>query len=79
MTEVERCATKKIYECHTYFDRESRGEPEDEEVVETGEVGAGTRHELDDGCHLLHQGEWVLLTHPQSALEPTAQHSTGSC
>ena len=37
-------------------------------------MGAGARHEVDDGSHLLHQGERVLLTHPQGALEPEESH-----
>ena len=49
------CTKNKIL-LGTYFDGESGREPEDEEVVEAGKVGAGAGHELYDGRHLLHQG-----------------------
>lgn len=54
----------------TDLDREARGEAQLDEVPETGEVSAGASHQVDDGGHLLHQREGVLLAHPQRPLKP---------
>lgn len=54
----------------TDLDREAGGQLEGDEVAQLGEVGVGDGHEVDDGCHLLCQGQRVLLAQPQRRLEP---------
>ncbi len=33
-------------------------------------MGTGPSHEVDNGGHLLHQGQRVFLAHPQRTFEP---------
>lgn len=54
----------------TYFHRKSRGEFQGHKIPQPRKVGAGPSHEVDDGGHLLHQGQGMLLAHPQSTFEP---------
>lgn len=60
----------------TDLDREARGEAQLDEVSQTGKVSAGARHQVDDGGHLLHQRQGVLLAHPQRALKPERSNNT---
>lgn len=62
----------------TDLDGEAWGEAELDEVSQTGEVSAGASHQVDNGGHLLHQREGVLLAHPQSPLKPEEQQDGAS-
>ena len=59
----------------TYLHGKPWGEVESDEVPQAGKVGAGSRHQVYDGGDLLHQGQRVLLAHPQGALEPAGGHT----
>lgn len=57
----------------TDLDGEAWWEAELDEVSETSEVSAGASHQVNNGGHLLHHRERVLLTHPQRPLKPEEQ------
>lgn len=63
-------AGAELAHCRTYFYRKSRGELQGHKVPQSCKVGTGPSHEVDDGGHLLHQGQGMLLAHPQSTFEP---------
>lgn len=54
----------------TYFDGKSGRELQFDEVSQPGKMCAGTGHQVNDGDHLLHQGQRKLLTHPQRCFKP---------
>ena len=43
---------------------------EGDEVTQLGKVSVADGHQVDDGCHLVPQGQRVLLAQPQRRLEP---------
>lgn len=53
--------------------RKARRKPKVDKISESGEVGAGAGHQVNDGCDLLHQRQRMFLTHPQSAFKPDSK------
>lgn len=59
----------------TNLDWEARWQAQGDEVPQLGKVSVADGHQVNDGCHLVTQGERVLLAQPQCCLEsarPTA-------
>jgi hypothetical protein len=54
----------------TNLDWEARRQAQRDEVPELGKKCVADSHEVNDGSHLLTQGQGVLLTQPQLGLEP---------
>lgn len=52
------------------LDWEARRQAQRDEVPELGKKCVADSHEVNDGSHLLTQGQGVLLTQPQLGLEP---------
>lgn len=55
---------------HTDLDGEARWQAQSDEVAQFGEQGVGNGHEVDDGHHLLGEGQRVRLAQPHLGLEP---------
>lgn len=55
----------------TYFNRKSWREFQGNKVSQTCKVGTGSCHEVNNRGHLLHQGEGMILTHPQGTFKPS--------
>lgn len=60
----------------TYFNRKSWREFQGNKVSQTCKVWAGSRHEVNNRGHLLHQGEGMILTHPQGTFKSSWQHNS---
>lgn len=54
----------------TNLDREARRQAQGNEIPELGKKCIADSHEINDGGHLLTQGQGMLLTQPQLGLEP---------
>lgn len=61
----------------TNLDRKTRGQAQGNEIPELGEKRIADSHEVNDGGHLLTQGQGMLLTQPQLGLEPAPHRSQG--
>lgn len=57
----------------TNLDWEAWWQAQGDEVTQFGKVGIADGHQVDDGRHLVTQGQRVLLTQPQGGLEPVRQ------
>lgn len=53
-----------VKDLFTYLHRKARRQTESDEVSQFGEVGIRNGHEVNDGCHLLRQGERMSFTQP---------------
>lgn len=54
----------------TYLDREAWWQAQSDEITQFCKVGIGDGHEVDDGRHLLGQGQRVRFTQPQGRFKP---------
>lgn len=54
----------------TYLHREAWWEPQGDEVPQFSKVSVWDGHEVDDGRHLLSQGQRVCLTQPKRGFKP---------
>lgn len=54
----------------TYLNRKPRGKFQGHKVSETCKMGTGSSHKVNDGGHLLYQGQRMLLTHPEGTFKP---------
>lgn len=59
----------------TYFNRKSWREFQGYEVSQTCKVRTCSCHEVNNRSHLLHQGEGMILTHPQGTFKPSWYNS----
>lgn len=55
---------------HTNLDGEAGREAQGDEVAQFGEERIADGHQVDDGGHLLTEGQRVVLAQPQLRLEP---------
>lgn len=62
----------------TNLDREAGGQAQGDEVTQLGKVSVADSHQVNDGRHLVAQGQWVLLAQPQCCLEPAQDVSQGT-
>lgn len=46
----------------TNLDREAWWETQSDEIPQLGKMSVADGHQVNDGCHLVTQGQWVLLT-----------------
>lgn len=60
----------------TYFNRKSWREFQGNKVSQTCKVWTGSSHEVNNRGHLLHQGEGMVLTHPQGTFKPSQGHNS---